>query len=225
MSLTVLGGGVSPFVRKVRVVLAEKGLEYQHEQVNPFTPPPGWREVSPLGKIPAFKDGERVINDSSVICQYIERRFPKPSLYPSDDALFARALWLEEFADGGIVPLAGPKVFLPLVLRPLLSQQQPSAADEETARKTFEEELAPLFEYLEKQLGDEEFFVGGRISIADIAIASPLVNSRHAGFAPARKRFPRLRGFLERMWQRPSFKKPLDEEMPAFGKRSSRIQD
>jgi glutathione S-transferase len=225
MSLTLLGGGVSPFVRKVRVVLLEKGLEFQHEQVNPFAPPPGWREISPLGKIPAFRDGDLVINDSSVICQYLERRFPKPALYPTDDAEFARALWLEEFADGGIVPLGGPKIFLPLVLRPLLSQQPPDAAAEEAAKKTFEEELTPLFEYLERQLGDAEYFVGGRISIADVAITSPFVNMRHAGFAPPRKRFPRLRAFLERMWQRPSFKKAIEEETPAFGKRASRIQD
>jgi glutathione S-transferase len=225
MSLTVLGGGVSPFVRKVRVVLAEKGLEYQHEQVNPFTPPAGWRDISPLGKIPAFKDGERVINDSSVICQYIERRFPKPALYPSDDVEFARALWLEEFADGGLVPILGPKIFLPLALRPLLTQKPPSAEDEAGARKAFDEDLPPLADYLEKELGNEEYFVGGRLTIADIAIASQFVNMRHAGFAPTRKRWPKLRGFLDRMWGRPSFKKPIEEETPVFGKRAANIAD
>jgi glutathione S-transferase len=225
MSLTLLGGSVSPFVRKVRVVLAEKGLEYQHEQVNPFTPPAGWREISPLGKIPAFKDGDRVINDSSVICQYLERRFPKPALYPSDDAEFARALWLQEFSSGGITPLGGPKIFLTLALRPVITQKPPSEEEEEVARKTFEQDLPPLFDYLEKTLGDEEFFVGGRISIADIAITSPFVNMRHAGYAPTRKRWPKLRAFLDRMWQRPSFKKPIEEETPIFGKRASNIQD
>jgi glutathione S-transferase len=225
MSLVLLGGSVSPFVRKVRVVLAEKGLDHQHEQINPFAPPAGWREVSPLGKIPALRDGERVINDSSVICQYLERRFPSPSLYPKDDVEFARALWIEEFMDGGIVPMSGPKLFMPLALRPLLTQQPPDAAAEAEARRVWEEELAPLFGYLERQLGDEEFFVGGRLSIADIAVASPFVNMRHAGFAPERKRFPRLRGFLERIWQRASFKKPIEEETPIFGKRSALIAD
>jgi glutathione S-transferase len=224
MSLTLLGGSVSPFVRKVRVVLAEKGLEYQHEQVNPFTPPAGWREISPLGKIPAFRDGERVINDSAVICQYLERRFPKPALYPSDDYEFARALWIQEFGSN-LTATGGPKIFLALALRPLITRQEPDAATEAEAQKTWDEAMTPLFDYLERTLGDEEFFVGGRLTIADIAIASPFVNMRHAGFAPARKRFPRLRAFLERMWQRPSFKKPIDEETPIFGKRSARIQD
>jgi len=225
MSLVLLGGSVSPFVRKVRVFLAEKGLEYQHEQVNPFAPPDGWREVSPLGRIPAFKDGERVINDSSVICQYLERRFPSPPLYPSQDFDFARALWLEEFVDGGLVPIAGPKVFMPLVLRPLLTRQPADEAAESAARETVEKELSPLFGYLERELGDREFYVADRLTIADIAVAGAFVNLRHAGVAPERKRWPRLRAFIDRLWSRPSFKKPIEEETPAFGKRAERIAD
>ena len=109
MSLTLLGGSVSPFVRKIRVVLAEKGLDYEHEQVNPFSAPPGWREISPLGRIPAFKDGDRIINDSSVIAAYLEKKFPKPALYPSDPYDYARALWFEEFMDGARGSAAGPE--------------------------------------------------------------------------------------------------------------------
>jgi glutathione S-transferase len=225
MSLVLLGGSVSPFVRKVRIVLAEKGLEYQHEQVNPFSPPPGYREISPLGKIPAFKDGDRTLCDSSVICAYLEKKYPTPALYPSEPYEYARALWFEEFMDGGVVPLVGPKVFFPLVLKPLLAgKPEPDPADVEAATKTWEEAGA-LFEYLEKQLGDREYFVGGQLTIADISVASILVNPRHAGFAPARKRFPKLRAFLDRVWSRPSFKKPIDEETPIFGKRSALITD
>jgi glutathione S-transferase len=225
MSLVLLGGSVSPFVRKVRVFLTEKGLDYQHEQVNPFAPPEGWRQISPLGKIPAFKDGERVINDSSVICQYLERRYPSPPLYPSQDHDFARALWLEEFVDGGFVPIAGPKVFMPLMLRPLLTRQPPDEATESAAREVVGKELSPLFDYLEREIGDREFFVADRLSIADIAVASGFVNLRHAGFAPERKRWPRLRAFVDRLWSRPSFKKPIEEETPTFGKRAERIAD
>jgi len=226
MSLVVLGGSVSPFVRKVRVVLAEKGIEYRHEPVNPFAPPPGYREISPLGKIPALKDGERTLADSSAICAYLERRFPSPALYPSDAYDYARALWFEEFMDGGVVPVVGPPIFLELVLKPLFSGgKAPDAAAEESARKVWEEKAAPLLAYLEKELGDREFFVGDALTIADIAVGSILVNPRHAGFAPERKRFPKLRAFLDRIWSRPSFKQLIDEDTPVFGKRSVRIQD
>jgi len=226
MSLVVLGGSVSPFVRKVRVALAEKGLDYQHEQVNPFAPPAGWREISPLGRIPAFKDGDHTLADSSVICAYLERRFPKPALYPSDPYDYARALWFEEYMDGGVVPVAGPKVFFALVLKPLFGgKQEADPADEAAASKVVAEDLPAYWDYLEKELGDRDFFVGSQITIADISIASPHVNLRHAGVAPARKRWPRLRAFLDRMHGRPSFKKVIDEETPIFGKRSARISD
>ena len=226
MSLVLLGGSVSPFVRKVRVALTEKGLDFEHEQVNPFTPPPGWRDVSPLGRIPAFKDGDRVINDSSVICAYLEKKYPTPSLYPSDPYDYARALWIEEYMDGGVVPAFGPKVFLALVLQPLLSGGKPPSDEAEAlAKKTFEEEGAAHFAFLEKELGDNDFFVGNQLSIADIAVASSLVNTRHAGYAPSRKQFPKLRAFLDRMWSRPSLKKAIDEETPIFGKRAERITD
>jgi glutathione S-transferase len=225
VSLVVLGGSVSPFVRKVRVFLAEKGLAYEHQQVNPFAPPEGWREISPLGKIPAFRDGDRVINDSAVICAYLERRFPKPPLYPADDYQYARALWLQEYVGGGMTSVAGPKIFLPLVLRPLLSQKPPDEATEETARKCVAEDLPRFFDYLQAQLGDREFFAGDGLSIADISVASAFVNLRHAGVAPERKRWPRLRAFLDRTWSRPSFKPLIEEETPIFGKRSALITD
>ena len=51
------------------------------------------------------------------------------------------------------------------------------------------------------------------------------MNPRHAGFAPERKRFPKLRAFLDRIWSRPSFKKLIDEDTPVFGKRSVLITD
>ncbi len=223
MSIVVLGGNVSPFVRKVRAFLAEKGQPYRHEQVNPFAPPPNWREISPLGRIPALRDGHRVVNDSSVICQYLERRFPDPALYPQDDYEFARALWIEEFMDGGLIPRAGSQLFLPLVLQPLMTQKPASAEAEETARKVWDEELAPMLDYLEQQLGDGEWFAGGQLTIADLSVASPLLNARHAGFAPASARWPKLRAFLERMWSRPSFASLIAEEMPVFGKRTDQI--
>ena len=54
MSLTLIGGSVSPFVRKVRVFCAEKNIAYDLEPVNPFAAPEGFRDISPLGRIPVL---------------------------------------------------------------------------------------------------------------------------------------------------------------------------
>ncbi|MFN8640377.1 MAG: glutathione S-transferase family protein [Candidatus Binatia bacterium] len=164
--------------------------------MNPFAPPSGFRAVSPLGRIPAFRHDDKVVNDSSVICRYVERLHPTPAFYPSDPYQSARAEWIEEFMDGGFVPVAGPKVFFPLVLGPLMTGKE---ADETEPRKVIEEELPRFYDYLEAQLGDGEYFVGASMSIADLSVASMFVNLRLAGEAPDARRWPRLRSFLKRM--------------------------
>ena len=89
---TLYGALGSPFVRKAIVALTEKGIVYDHEQVVPFGPNPEYRKISPLGKIPAFRDGDRTLADSSVIIAYLERTHPEPPLYPQDAYEYARAL-------------------------------------------------------------------------------------------------------------------------------------
>jgi glutathione S-transferase len=219
MGIKILGGNVSPFVRKVRTFCAEKNIPYELVQVSPFAPPEGWRELSPLGKIPVLDHDGKIINDSSVICLYLERVHPEPALYPKDNYEYARALWLEEFMDGGVVPFAGGGVFRPMALQPVLTRKDPDAAALEAATKVVNENLAPLYAYLEKELGSREYFVGNRLTIADLAVASPFVNLRHAGFPPDKAKFPKLAGFVDRMHARPSFKTCIEEERPVFGKR------
>ena len=91
MSLIVYGAPLSPFVRKLRLFLAEKGLEYQLEIITPFGQPEWYRELSPLGRIPALKDDDFALADSSVICHYLEEKHPDlEPLYGSTPAQRAR---------------------------------------------------------------------------------------------------------------------------------------
>jgi glutathione S-transferase len=221
MPATLYGANVSPFVRKVRAVLAEKGIEYSHEPVNPFAPPPGYRELSPLGKIPAWKDGERTLADSSVICVYLERTHPKPALYPTDDYAYARALWFEEFIDGGFAPKAGGGVFFPLVVAPMMLKQPVTPEVRAAVDKCLAEEVTPMWAYLEREIAGKEYFVGDRLSIADLAVASIHVNLYHAGFDVDQGRFPQLAGFIARMFARPSLKALIEEETPTWSRRNA----
>ena len=68
MSLKLIGASISPFVRKVRVVLAEKGLSYEHDPMIPIDVSDEYRRLNPLGKVPTLTDdddNDRVIPDSS----------------------------------------------------------------------------------------------------------------------------------------------------------------
>ncbi|MFI5366356.1 MAG: glutathione S-transferase family protein [Candidatus Binatia bacterium] len=212
---TVFGVNASPFVRKVRVFLAEKGIPYDLDPVIPFNVSAEFKQMSPLGKIPVYRDGDRTLADSSIICAYVERVHPQPALYPSDPYEYARALWFEEYADGGLTPVIGQRIFFQKVVGPMFFKQP---TDDAVVKKAVEEELPPMFDYLESQLGDNGALVGGKFSIGDIGIGTQFVNLRHAGFGVDAKRWPKLARYVAAVHARPSFKALIDEEAPAFGK-------
>jgi len=215
MALVVYGANLSPFVRKVRVVLAEKNVPYTLEYVNPFAPTPEFRAISPLKRIPVLRDTDvaepNTLSDSSVICDYLERKFPAPALYPADPFLRARALWFEEYADTALAEAVGRGLFFERVVKKLLRQQ----TNEETCAAALAKHVPPVFDYLEKELGDRAFFVGGAFSIADITVGTMLVNFEHAGETPDAARWPGLAAFKARIHARPSFATCLGEERPA----------
>lgn len=217
MALTIYGANVSPFVRKVRVLLAEKGIDYTLEQVNIFAPPDWFLDISPAKRIPVLRDTDIAedftVPDSSVICAYLERRYPEPALYPKDDADYARALFLEEYADSEMAPTFGRGVFRPRIVFPLAQKVAP---DEETVAKAVAEELPPLFDYLEGRCAGREYLVGDSFGIADIAVATTFGNLRHAEVAPDPARWPALAAYVDRMLARPSFAACLAEEAKVF---------
>jgi len=211
---TVYGVSASPFVRKVRVVLAEKKLDYQLEPIFPGPQtPPEFRKISPLGKIPAFRDGDRTLADSSVICAYLERVAPEPRLYPGEAYDYARALWFEEYADGGLISVFAPKVFFQRIVGPRFLGQ---ATDESIVRNAIDNEIPPLNDYLEGELAGD-FLVGSALTIADVAVASAYVNLGYAGVSPDAGRWPKLARYLARITERPSFAACIAEEKAAFG--------
>lgn len=208
MTLKLIGTGLSPFVRKVQVTLAEKGLAYEHDPMVPFGVSDDYKRMHPLGKIPTLTDGERVLPDSSAICAYLERRHPAPALYPADPYEAARALWYEEFADAGLIN--GTIVpFQERVVGPAFFKRASDAARIEQALK---EILPPLFDYLEREIGDGEYVVGNRFSIADIALGTQFVNFDHGQERVDASRWPRLAAYVERLHARPSFKALIEQE-------------
>lgn len=214
MALMIYGSTVSPFVRKVRVVMAEKGLEYTLDPVNPFAPPPEFTQISPLKRIPAFRDTDlpepNHLSDSTVICDYLESKFPEPALYPRDPYQRARALWYEEYADSILAQTVGSGLFFERVVKKIMKAQP----DEALCQVTLTQKLPPLFDYLEKEIGDKAYLAGGTFSIADISVATMIVNFLHAGETLDTAKWPKLAAYVARMHERASFKACIDEERP-----------
>ena len=195
------GSNISPYVRKVRVALAYKGIEYDDVQQIPFGAPPEFVAKSPLSKIPCWEEGELILPDSSVILSYLEHRYPDPPLLPAAPGPRARALWFEEYADTKVsVTLAG--VFFERVVKPAIFKQETNQAVVDQALK---QELPKLFEYLTQCLGEDEFMVGGVFSIADIALTSPFVNFAIAGERVDAERWPQIAAYVERVHSLPCY--------------------
>ena len=209
--LKIHGVPFSAHTRKVIVAAIEKGISYEMVPVIPLKPPPGWSELSALGLIPAIQDGAFTLADSSVICQYLELAFPGAALYPNDAQQYARALWIEEFVDSGLAPhvlrgLLMQRVFAPKFLG--------TAPDEELIQTSLTKMIPARFAYLESALAGD-WFAGNTFSVADITVASILMNFRFAGEDLDERRYPRLARFLRRALARPSFRKALRAEIPA----------
>lgn len=211
--LKLFGANPSPFVRKVKVVLAEKNLPFEQEQTSPFPPTAEFRKISPLGRIPAFQDGDKTLADSSIISAYLERTHPQPALYPSDPYDYARALWFEEYGDGGLAPIIGAKMFFNKIVGPALMKLK---FDEALFRKAEQEELPPMLSYLEGELKGD-FLVGNSLTIGDISIGSQFVNLLLAGVSPDAAKWPKLAAYLSRIHSRPSFKPLIEGDKKMFG--------
>ncbi|SDH47173.1 glutathione S-transferase family protein [Pseudomonas panipatensis] len=220
MSLIVYGAPLSPFVRKVRLFLAEKGVPYQLENINPFDQPEWYADLNPLRRIPALRDGDVSLADSSVICHYLEDRDPDLAPLCGESAVArARINWLEKYADYEVAPLATFTVFRNRLLRPMLGKP----CDEAAVQDALLEKLPQHFDYLEGCLGEHEFFVDNRFSLADIAIASQLVNMQHGGENLDAQRWPRLAAHFQRVLQRPALQEVLNGERAMVGKIRARL--
>lgn len=174
--LVIYGTPVSPFVRKVEAVLRTQGVAYDFENINIMDMPDWFCEISPARRIPVLRDRSigregvpGTIADSSAICLYLDRKLDA-GLYGDTAFDAGRVAALEEYADTELAQPLGMKLFRP-ILFPRFSGQ---ASDIETARKTYQEVLPRRFDYLEGMLGDNEFFVGDKFSIADIAVGVQL---------------------------------------------------
>lgn len=219
MSLTLYGAPLSPFVRKVRLYLLEKGLDYQLEIVTPFGQPAWFRELSPLGRIPAMRDGDVTLADSSVICQYLEEKHPQlPPLYGRDAEERARVRWLEKYSDYEVAPLATFGVFRNRALKPTMGQP----CDEAAVQAALTDKLPPHFDYLEKNLGSAEYFVGERLTMADLAFTTQLINMEHGGERLDAERWPRLAAHYERITARGSVQEVVPGEQKILAKLSGR---
>ena len=192
--IKIYGMALSPYVRKVLAVLKLKGLDYELVPQMPFANDPEFRKISPLEKIPALRDGDLTLCDSSVICEYLEDAYPATAVYPSDAKAKAQARWLEELGDSKLAEFAGG-IFFQRFMRPNVFQQE---ADEAVVQDLIDNKLPPIFDYLEALVPDDGFLFGD-LGVADVSVITALVNAGYAGFQVDASRWPKFSAYVGRV--------------------------
>ena len=184
--------------RKVRIVLIEKGLEFERinidltkkEQKNP-----DYLKIHPFGQVPALDDEGFIIYDSTIINEYLEDEYPYPTLLPSDSEGRARARLMEDFRDNKFNPH-----FIEIIHE---VRYKPEGERDLKLIEHAKAEITNCFDRIERQLEGREY-LAGTFSLADIAYM-PNLDLLERFKIPVDSKHKNMLAWMERLKARPSY--------------------
>lgn len=199
--MIVYGSSMSPFVRKVLAFAHEKGVEVENKPLPMNSDDAEFLSASPFRKIPALRDGDFTISDSTAIVMYLDAVKPDPNLIPEEPRARAMCFWYDEFADTLLME-CGRKLFFHRLVSPMFM----GAAGDEGVAAAAEAELPRYLDYLERMVPASGFLLEDRITLADLAVASTFVNLReHLGMAIDAGMYPRTVAYADGILARDSY--------------------
>lgn len=213
MSIIIYGATLSPFVRKTMAFAAEKQIDIELKTAFGPGGDPDYLECSPFKKIPAMRDGDFTLCDSTAIITYLDAIKPEPNLIPLDPRERAKTIWYEEFGDT-ILAACGGKMFFNRVVAPRFLNRPGDDAAADAAQR---DELPPILDYIEKMLPPSGYLVADRFTLADISVASPFANLAHLNVDIGAAKRPKLAGYVEKILARPSFAGNIARERKFLG--------
>lgn len=198
--MKLIGALTSPYVRKVRVVMAEKKLEYEFVLENVWSAETLIGESNPLGKVPCLvMEGSEALHDSRVIVEYLDTLSPVGKLIPSVGRERAEVKTWEALADG----------LLDASLQARLEATWAGRTDAERSQAWIDRQLGKVHAALRAMsqgLADKSYCVGIHLSLADIAVGCALsyLDFRFPQI-DWRSPHPNLTRLHDKLMQRPSF--------------------
>lgn len=166
--MKLIGAVTSPYVRKVRAVMAEKKLDYHFVQENVWAADTTISDANPLGKVPCLiMEGGEALFDSRVIVEYVDTLSPVGKLIPALGRERAEVKTWEALADG----------LLDAAILARLEATWPERKDSERSPAWIERQVGKVHASLKamsRGLGDKPFCVGIHLSLADISVGCAL---------------------------------------------------
>ena len=184
--------------RKVRIVLLEKGLEFERINIDLSKreqKSPEYLQIHPFGQIPALDDEGFIVYDSTIINEYLEDEYPYPALMPKDSESRARVRMLEDFRDTH---------FNPFFVHIISEMRKPEGERDSARIDTAKAEITKVFDRLEKELTGKQYLVGA-FSLADAAFMSNIELLDRFSIAVDAGKYPNTVAWIARLKARPSF--------------------
>ena len=188
----------SPYAQKVKISLREKGQAFEPpmpEGIGAGGTGGEFVEANPRAEVPALIDGDVKVFDSTIILEYIEDKWPNPPMLPKSPAERARVRMLEEVMDTHFEALTWS-------LGEVRGFKRATGELAETIEKGVATRIQGFYSWLEKQLGDREWFNGDSFGWGDLSVAPYLNGAVGQGHAIPEGR--KLAAWLAKVNQRPS---------------------
>lgn len=193
--MNLYSGSVDPFSHRCRIVLYEKGMDFEVTDVDLLDKQADVARINPYGRVPVLVDRELVLFEPNIINEYIDERFPHPQLMPPDPILRARARQLLQTLENELFRH----------MRVLEEAQEEAPRDQ--ARQTIRDQLVQLAPILSRQ----KYLFGEDYSMIDVAMAPLLWRLEHYGIALPAAASPIMK-YAERLFSRQGF---IDALSPA----------
>jgi len=190
--MVLYSGTTCPFSQRCRLVLFEKGMDFEIRDVDLYNKPEDISIMNPYGQVPILVERDLILYESNIINEYIDERFPHPQLMPADPVMRARArLFLFNFERELFVHVQ------------VLERRDPSKEAQKLQDKARQQirdrltQLTPIFIKNKHMLGEE-------FSMLDVSIAPLLWRLDHYGIEMPKTAAPLLR-YAERIFSRPAY--------------------
>ncbi|MGH8716536.1 MAG: glutathione S-transferase N-terminal domain-containing protein [Burkholderiales bacterium] len=185
--MTLYSGTTCLFSHRCRIVLYEKGMDFQIVDVDLYNMPEDLAVMNPYNRVPVLVERDLILYEANIINEYIDDRFPHPQLIPADPVMRARA-----------------RLFLFRFELELFSQidaiEQGSQKTADKARAVIRDNLTQIAPVFAKQ----RYMLGEEFSMLDVAIAPLLWRLDYYGIQLGKQTAPLMK-YAERLFSRPAF--------------------
>ena len=184
--MTLYSGTTCPYSQRCRIVLFEKGMDFEVIDVDISNKPEDLIELSPDGRLPVLVERDLRLDVANIINEYIDERFPHPQLMPADPVMRARArLFLHNFEEQLFAHIED------------VENETKNAARARAAIRDGLTMIAPIF-------NKQPFMLGEEFSMVDVSIAPLLWRLNHYGIELPKQASPLLK-YAERIFTRPAY--------------------